>query len=163
MTLLQHSFIHRTWQWYYCKYNDISYQMGDDAVMTFICTTAHAGVRSWQEYYRGEDIVILSKHFMPASVILTGDVTIHRRSIGLPLAKTAIGTKTFWTYLKSLGGEWMWDNIQEGKIGVEWIKTALTNGSFIGVTDGLYTTAQVRRVKHFGVCSSLMWIFFLRN
>jgi hypothetical protein len=25
------------------------------------------------------------------------------------------------------------------------------------------TTAQVRRVKHFGVCSSLMWIFFLRN
>jgi hypothetical protein len=25
------------------------------------------------------------------------------------------------------------------------------------------TTAQVRRVQHFGVCSSLMSIFFLRN
>ncbi len=27
----------------------------------------------------------------------------------------------------------------------------------------MVTTAQVRRVKHFGACSSLMWIFFLRN
>ena len=26
-----------------------------------------------------------------------------------------------------------------------------------------HTTAQVRRVKHFGVCSSLMWIFFREN
>jgi hypothetical protein len=69
---------------------------------------------------------------VPANVIPTRDGTIHRRSIGRPLAKTVIGTKTFWTYL------WMWDNIQGGKMGVEGIRTALTDGSFIGVIDGSY-------------------------
>ncbi len=87
---------------------------------------------------------------MPAKVILARDGTIHRRSIGPPLAKTAIGTKTFWTYLKSLGGEWMWDNIQGGKMGVEWIRTALTDGSFIEVTDRLYDRVCTKYVSGSG-------------
>jgi hypothetical protein len=64
---------------------------------------------------------------VPANLIPTGEGTIHRRSTSQPLAKTAIGTETFWTYLKSLGGGWLWDNIQGGKVEVEWIRIALTN------------------------------------
>jgi hypothetical protein len=64
---------------------------------------------------------------VPANIILTRDSTIHRRSINPLLAKSAIGTKTFWTYLKSVRGEWMCDNIQGGKMEVEWIRTALTD------------------------------------
>jgi hypothetical protein len=90
-----------------------------------------------QEYNHGRN-TILPEHCIPANVIPTRDGTIHRRSIGPPLAKTAIVTETFWTYLKSLRGEWMWNNIQGGKMGVEWIRTVLTDGSFIGVADGLY-------------------------
>ncbi len=46
----------------------------------------------------------------------------------------------------------MWDNIQGGKMGVEWIRTALTNESFIGVTDGLYNRVRAKHV------SSLGWV-----
>jgi hypothetical protein len=95
---------------------------------------------------------------VPANKIPTGDGTIHMRSIGPPLAKTAIGTKTFWTYLKSLGGEWMWENIQGIKMGVEWIRTALTNGSFIGVTDGSYDRVRAKHVSGLGwvICCTRM-------
>ncbi len=37
-----------------------------------------------------------------------------------------------------LGGDWMWENIHKGEINVEWIKEAITEGSFLGVTDGSY-------------------------
>ncbi len=106
---------------------------------------------------------------MPANIIPTGDSTIHRRSIGPPLAKTAIGTATFWTYLKSFGGEWMWDNIQGGKMGVEWIRTALTNGSFIGVTDGSYNRVCAKHVSGLGwvICCTrtrhLLWGLFFET
>jgi hypothetical protein len=96
---------HRTWQWYYDKYNDILYQKEDDTVTAFICKTACARVRSLQKYYQADDIDVLPEHCVPANVILTRDGTVHRKNIGPPLAKTTIGTKSFWTYLKSLGGE----------------------------------------------------------
>jgi hypothetical protein len=87
---------------------------------------------------------------VPANIILTRDNAIHRRSIDPLLAKTAIGTKIFWTYLKSLGGEWLWDNIQGGKIRVEWSRTALTDGSFIRVTDGLYNRVHAKHISGSG-------------
>jgi hypothetical protein len=137
-------------QWYYCEYNDILYQMGDNTVTAFICTMAYARVQPRQEYYQADDIDVLPKRCVPANIIPTRDGTIHRRSIGPPLAKTAIGTETFWTYLKSLGGELMWDNIQGGKMGVKWIRTALTDGSFIGVTDGSYDRVRAKYVSGSG-------------
>jgi hypothetical protein len=87
---------------------------------------------------------------VPANVTLTRNGAIHRRSIGPPLAKTVIGTETFWTYLKSLGGEWKWDNIQGGKMGVEWIRTALIDGLFIRVTDGSYNRVRAKHVSGSG-------------
>ncbi len=44
----------------------------------------------------------------------------------------------------------MWDNILGGKMGVEWIRTALTNGSFIGVTDRLYDRVSAKHVSSSG-------------
>ncbi len=81
--------------------------------------------------------------------------------------KNAIGTKTFWTYLKSLAGEWMWDNIQGGEMGVEWIRTALTDGSFIGVTEGSYKRVHAKYLSGSGwvICFTkkrhLLWRSFL--
>jgi hypothetical protein len=46
----------------------------------------------------------------------------------------------------------MWDNIQGGKMGVEWIRTAITDGSFIGVTDGSYNRVRAKYI------SGLEWV-----
>jgi hypothetical protein len=70
-------------------------------------------------------------------LVVQGNV-VHRRSVGTPLAPPVLKFPTFWEFLKSLGGEWMWDYIQQGEIDVTWISTAFTTGTFIGVTDGSY-------------------------
>jgi hypothetical protein len=75
---------------------------------------------------------------------------VHRRSIGTPLAPPVLKFPTFWEFLKSLGGEWMWDYFQEGEIDVTWISMALTTGKFIGVTDGSYDRVRAGTVSGSG-------------
>ena len=67
-----------------------------------------------------------------------------RRNIGPPLVTTAAMEMTFWEYLNSLCGEWMWDDILKGQIDVEWVKTAITDGFFIGVTNGSYDRKRAK-------------------
>ncbi len=66
------------------------------------------------------------------------------------MATIAAEEKTFWDYLRLLGGEWMWVNIHEGDINVEWIKAAITEGSCLGVTDGSYDRERARTVSGSG-------------
>jgi hypothetical protein len=84
-------------------------------------------------------------------LVVQGNV-VHRRRVGTPLAPPVLKFPTFWEFLKSLGGEWMWVYIQEGEIDVTWISTALTTGTFIGVTDGSYNRVCA------GAVSSSGWI-----
>ncbi len=109
-----------------------------------------ARVLSCQEYHRGEDIDTLPTHCVPAHILPSPVGTILRRNIGPPLATITEEEKTFWEYLRSLGGDWMWENIHEGGIDVEWIKEAITEGSFLGVTDGSYDTERTKTVSGSG-------------
>ena len=73
-----------------------------------------------------------------------------RRSIGPPLATPITTDNDFWDFLRSFGGEWMWNNIVEGYIEVEWIKTALETNTFIGVTNGSYNRERASTVSGSG-------------
>ncbi len=73
-----------------------------------------------------------------------------RRSIGPPLAIPITKGRNFWDFLRSFGGEWMWNNIVEGYIKVEWIKTALETNTFIGVTNGSYNRERASTVSGSG-------------
>jgi hypothetical protein len=44
----------------------------------------------------------------------------------------------------------MWDNVQGGESDVVWIGAALREGSFIGVTDGLYDRERAKTVSSLG-------------
>jgi hypothetical protein len=109
-------------------------------------------VRSRQEYHYTEDVDQLPDGWVPANAVCFLVEVVHRRSIGTPIATTVLETPTFWEFLKSLGGEWMWDCIQEGKTDVSWVSAALTTGKFIGVTDGSYDRV------HAGTVSGAGWI-----
>ncbi len=73
-----------------------------------------------------------------------------RRSIGPPPATSIATDMNFWDYLRSAGGEWMWDNIVEGYTEVEWIKTALETNTFIRVTGGSYNRELASTVSGAG-------------
>ncbi len=88
--------------------------------------------------------------WVPANAVCFLGEVVHRRSIGTPIATTVLGTPTFWEFLKPLGGEWMWNYIQEGKTDVSWVSAALTAGTFIGVTNGSYDHVRAGTVSGAG-------------
>jgi hypothetical protein len=109
---------HRTWQWFYCKYSDTLFYNDGESNTAFVHTAARARVQSIEEYHQGEDIDTIPSHCVPAHVLSSPDGTILRRGTGPPLATTAVQHKTFWEYLRSLEGDWMWENIHKGDIDV---------------------------------------------
>jgi hypothetical protein len=103
-----------------------------------------------QEYHYTEDVDQLPDGWVPANAVCFLGEVVHRRSIGTPIATTVLETPTFWEFLKSLGGEWMWDYIQEGGTDVSWVSAALTAGMFIGVTNGSYDRVHAGTVSNAG-------------
>ncbi len=51
----------------------------------------------------------------------------------------------------------MWEDAKEGDTNVEWVRDALINGTFIGVTDGSYDREKAKTISGTGwmiVCKS---------
>jgi hypothetical protein len=44
----------------------------------------------------------------------------------------------------------MWDDVKEGDANVDWIRDALVNGTFVGVTDGSYDREKAMKVSGSG-------------
>jgi hypothetical protein len=72
----------------------------------------------------------------------------------LKLPREARGS--FWEYLKSFGGEWMWEYTKEGETDISWLKDALTTGTVVEGTDGSYDRHKAKS------CSGAGWILVCR-
>ena len=129
---------HMLWGWFYCEYSDRLFCRQGEIVLSYIRAATHSQTRSRLQYRQDGEYDAIPQHCVPANVVKTSNDMVLRRSIGPPLPASASMERTFWEYLRSLGGEWMWNNIVEGDIEVEWIKSALETNTFIGVTDGSY-------------------------
>ena len=44
----------------------------------------------------------------------------------------------FWDYIRSHGGEWMWEHIKNAHQDLAWLTTGLRDGTVVAVTDGSY-------------------------
>jgi hypothetical protein len=126
------------------------YRRVGNTATVYIHSTAIARVQSWHEYHQAHDVDTTPENCVPANVLTLPGDRIHRQSIGPLLAPQVHEYWPFWTYLKSLGGKWMWDYIQEGEIDVTWISTALANGSFISVADVSYDRDHASMVSGSG-------------
>ena len=51
----------------------------------------------------------------------------------------------------------MWEDVKEGDTNVEWIRDALINGTFIGVTDSSYDREKAKTISGTG------WIIVCRS
>jgi len=150
---------HQRWDWFYDTRDDllIHSERDGETVAYSIPGEGHR-LRSRQIYHRSHVLASIPAHScLPANVLkLPGD-QILRREIGPPLASSSSVTQSFWTHLRSMGGEWMWEHIVEGDIEVGWVWDALANGMFLAVTDGSYNREKAPTVSGSGwiiVCSA---------
>jgi len=89
-------------------------------------------------------------------LVLPGDNILHRK-IGPPLVTAHSKCSSFWTHLRWIGGEWLWEHVVEGDTDVEWIRDALTNRTFLAVTNGSYDREKANTVSGSGwiiVCTA---------
>ena len=87
------------------------------------------------------------------SVIETGerDVVIFPVDCqGPPLATGPSKPSDFWAFLRSWGGEWMWDSITGDKDDLGWIVQGMKSDLLIWVTDGSYDRKRAPTISGAG-------------
>jgi hypothetical protein len=87
---------------------------------------------------------------IPANILKLLKEQVLHREIGPRLAPIRSLAVSFRELLQSLGGEWMWEDVKEGDTNVEWVRDALINGTFIGVTDGSYDREKAKTISGTG-------------
>ena len=119
---------HRRWEWFYDARDNLLIHLVSN---TEIIACSIPGSR--QIYQRSHSLGQLPSHCHPATVLVLPGNQILRREIGPPLAVPCPDTSSFWTHLRLMGGEWMWEHIVKGNIDVDWIRDALANGTVSGL------------------------------
>ena len=149
---------HRRWDWFYdARDNLLIHLERDGETVAYSIPGEGHRLRLRQIYHRSHVLASVPAHCLPANVLTLPGYQILRREIGPPLASSSLVTQSFWTYLRSMGGEWMWEHIVEGDIKVGWIRDALTNGTFLAVTDESYDRGMAPTVSGLGwiiVCTA---------
>ncbi len=142
---------HRIWEWFYDPLRDqLQHRRGD--VRTVYDPEKTKRNARYTQIYSMQYTDSLPAIGNPFNVQQLSANTFQRRETGTALASPQTTEITFWEYLKSLGGIWMWEYIKEKECNTEWLKDALINGSLIRVTDGSYDRHKEKS------CSGLGWI-----
>jgi len=130
---------HRRWDWFYDARDDLLIHSGRDGVIVAYSRPGEGHrLRSRQVYNRSHELDTIPTHCLLANVMVLPGEQILRRETGPPLAKSTSTVQSFWSHLRSMGGEWMWKYVVDEKIDVMWIRDALATGTFLAVTDGSY-------------------------
>ncbi len=77
----------------------------------------------------------------PVSVQGLDDKSVNIMNMGPPLSRGPQQPSDFWEFLRSWGGEWMWDGIedsQDTKQDLSWLIEGMKTGLLLWVTDGSY-------------------------
>jgi hypothetical protein len=142
---------HRIWEWFYNPLRDQLQHKRDDVCTVYDPVKTKRNMRHTQLYtmqYTDSLLAIGN----PCSVRQLSATTFQRQETGTTLASPHVRESTFWKYLRSLGGAWMWEYIKEKEYDTEWLKNALINGTLVGVTDGSYDRHKAKS------CSGSGWI-----
>jgi hypothetical protein len=103
-----------------------------------------------QTYRKSHIVKNLLQPALIATVLELPDGLAIRRGIGKPLFVPEETNPTFWEFLQSLGGEWMWEHIKDEESNVSWAHNAMINGTIIAVTDGLYDRERAKDMSGLG-------------
>ena len=101
---------HRKWPWYTTPTTDL-YRIEDVVVHCYLPSQGAHRTRSIMAYTQTWKEKIREDHVMgtPVSVRGLNDMHVNKMSTGPPLASGPQQPSDFWEFLRSWGGEWMWE------------------------------------------------------
>jgi hypothetical protein len=88
----------------------------------------------------------------PLSVQGLDKTHVNKLNIGPTLARGPQQPNNFWDFLRTWGGEWMWEGIEDGqatKHDLSWLVQGMESNTLLWVTDGSYNRkrAPVQRSR----------------
>lgn len=136
-------------RWYRAPHNrwDWVIEDGTNTIWNLTDTTAgyrpilsHVSTRSNRLYGKGGPLECPTDEasLRPVTVSFVDDDVVLLHDIGQPLVKCVDNPPSFWDYLRSQGGEWMWEHVLGDKEDMTWLSNALCNGTVMMVADGSY-------------------------
>jgi hypothetical protein len=150
--------MHRKWLWYTSPKEGLI-RIEDGYVHHYLPSQGMRRTRStpvftlaWRERLR-QDIIT----GLPVPVCDLNEMHVNRLGTGPTMARGPQQPSEFWDFLRSWGGEWMWegvDDCQTTKHDLSWLVQGMEMHSLIWVTDGLYDRKQAPTISGVG------WIIF---
>jgi hypothetical protein len=153
---------HRIWNWYYNKEKDKLYHINGTTIKYFKCKLGWQHTCSTSTYQKTHKETSAPKIYtgIPASVVGISECKVNKLQDG-PLPPTPRdNTQSFWEFLATWGGTWMWDDIgsrAHSKDIILWIADGMTKGLLIWMTDGTYNRKKAVDLSGGG------WFFFCKN
>ena len=147
---------HRTWLWYYDRQADVLQRVHEEGIVFYEGTGARRTRGS--HLYRRSHVAQVQPSGVPASVEHLDGGQVRLLNTGTKFAVTErAAQQSLWEFLKSWGGEWMWEHIEDPYEDTVWMAEALTNGTAVLVTDGSFDRSLAPNVSGAG------WTFCCRR
>jgi hypothetical protein len=153
---------HRKWIWYTSPTDDL-HRIEDGFIYHYLPSQSICRTRSglaytltWKEQLRGN-------HVMAQPVSVQGSHKTHsnKLNIGPTLARGPQQPSDFWDFLRTWGGEWMWEGIEDGqatKHNLSWLVQGMESNTLLWVTDSSYDRKRTPTVLSGGG-----WIIFCQT
>ena len=129
---------HRSWLWHYDVDNDVIQLQTPTGVDFYHLTPGRARTRSEQIYIYLRSEPGATAVGRPVSVSQLTATSIRYLGFGPPLVSGPSRPADFWTFLRSWGGTWMWEGVEEENQDLRWLVEGIRNGTVIAVADGSY-------------------------
>ena len=129
---------HQRWKWYLNPSSDTVWEFDDGTWVGYEKIPMPRSTRRNAYYQPARTLTINDDPGAPASITAVNN-TVCMLDTGPPLySPSPAAPMTFWEFIRSQGGEWMWDYIEGEHDDMSWIATALHDESAVMVTDGSY-------------------------
>jgi hypothetical protein len=155
---------HRIWNWYYNNKRDKLYHINGTTIKYLKRKLGWRRTRSTTTYQKTQEETS-TQNFptrIPTSVVRISECKVNKLQDGpLPPPTPRDNTQSFWEFLATWGGTWMWEDIDSGAHSKDNISGIIAEemmkGLLIWTTDGSYNRKKAVDLSGVG------WIIFCKN
>jgi hypothetical protein len=152
---------HQIWHWYYDKNREALYHINGPTIRLFTRATGWRRTRSMTmfELKQTTSTTKIIPKGVPMLVIIISESRVNKLHEGPLSISKADAPVSFWTFINSWGGNWMWQEISNGnkpKDDMQWVANGMMAGTLIWTTDGSYDRKKAADLSGVG------WIIFCK-
>ena len=127
------------WDWFYDEEEDIVQRVTPGVLLRYVKSPGTQVTRAQQQYVLAEtQTSAAGPSGLPCTISRLDYGVIALVSQGPTLMDSTPQKETFFDFLTTWGGEWIWTNISNEGPGLSWVIKSMTNGSAVWVTYGSY-------------------------